>query len=851
MKLFMKTIRNFIVANLCALVPLWVVVFGWMPDQVKVYMRQSTAEPVSIVVNGSAMLGEDYGTWAEGRIWRFYLREGMAWKDLEFRLPEGLDGGDVGWVRLEKWKLLSLEKSGTGLKQKDAMSNAFCFPNPRFERLGGAQGKIPLGLSGVEFLLLGCSWWFARGHREEHWKTLWPSVLGMAFVFALLFQVALPIQSYVANRSAFPFMPGELGGAIVVRFAVALALGGLALGLLARCFGRWVLAPVLAFAACAYLESGVLSIGLPSLNGNWTFFENATRAFWNSMVWIAVFTAVCGSLGVLKKHFALAAFCLSLLVGASLLDTRAYPKTDTSDWIIDECSSQGVVARSVVYAPTNNILVFVIDSLECPQAHAVMEDVEVGARLREQFRGFTEYTNNIGTGDYSDVAVANLLTGKYPESAMEIRKYYDSVFSENSLLKEYLDRNDAIFFIEDRSYTNRRDPRFSETKRPTVWECPLQEGMGLSLESIDRFRWCPFGLKLRYLRLAGLGLSTHGDMKREWDLYPILGKGAIAANEECMFLFAHTEGVHLPVQYNRNGEQLPNDDDTDVGCVEMGVFLLGQLGNLMDVYREKGIFDNATIVVLADHGHHEYAGSFHEVGDGSLPSSARPFLWVKVPHSQHEFKTSSLPTSHSKISALLKEAGVRNITESDLQTILKAERRLFRKIYVFDCKKEDWVVGSDGVVEKHSMGSMDMPTVNGDEAVKLGHLYSLTFANRGEFMGIIHSSLSGRWLNWRSQNASVKLSFKVPELKGRYAVRIGFSLWYSESEEGRIILFHQEGHDDDMLKWTRGARKLEESEICLYGVTPNEEGRITIIGERGSGCQSVVDFTYLQVDKVP
>ena len=54
------------------------------------------------------------------------------------------------------------------------------------------------------------------------------------------------------------------------------------------------------------------------------------------------------------------------------------------------------VIRSVTYSTNRNVMVFVIDSLEREQAHAIMEDAEAGPELREKFRGFTEFTNNVG-----------------------------------------------------------------------------------------------------------------------------------------------------------------------------------------------------------------------------------------------------------------------------------------------------------------------------------------------------------------------------------------------------------------------------------------------------------------------
>ena len=77
--------RNFAVANLCFLLPVLWVGFGWMPDQVKLEMKG--AEAPAIVEDGMVLHGEEHRAWGEGTVWRFYLRKGMEWKDVVFRLP--------------------------------------------------------------------------------------------------------------------------------------------------------------------------------------------------------------------------------------------------------------------------------------------------------------------------------------------------------------------------------------------------------------------------------------------------------------------------------------------------------------------------------------------------------------------------------------------------------------------------------------------------------------------------------------------------------------------------------------------------------------------------------------------
>ena len=115
-----------------------------------------------------------------------------------------------------------------------------------------------------------------------------------------------------------------------------------------------------------------------------------------------------------------------------------------------------------------------------------------------------------------------------------------------------------------------------------------------------------------------------------------------------------------------------------------GAFQHGTTGELLDVCRDKGIYDDALILVMADHGHHESLGRFQETGDGELSGLARPCLWVKPAGSTGAFKTDGTPTSHSKVAGLLREALVRELGEGDVLDLLRCEHRLFRTVYAVD-----------------------------------------------------------------------------------------------------------------------------------------------------------------------
>lgn len=846
----MKWLRNYLIANVCALLPMLWLGLGWLPAQVKVEARGTN--PVGLEAGGAVLQGEEHGAWGEGTVWRFYLREGMGWKDLAFRLPVGMDESDVGRVRLEKWKLISLGKDGAGLERKDGGANDYVFRNPRFETVGLAQGKIPLGLAGGEVLLLGVSWWFAKRHREERWKTLWPSVLGVAFALALLMQVTLPVQSYVANRTAFPFSPRELGVVLAVRFSVTMALGVLALGLLVRCFGRWILALALAVTVCAYLEAGILSAGLPSLNGDWTFFADRARSIRDAAVWGGVFMLALGLHRWLKPWYGLAGLCVAGMAAAAMLDAKPEEKADESKLIVNDFYPLGTVIRSVAYSSNRNVMVFVIDSLEREQAHAVMEDPEAGPVLREKFRGFTEYADNVGTANASEFAVANLFTGKYPESAMGFPNYFVSVYARESALADFLEENAAVYLATSAlkyGYANPcrhgADSEESESKK-SLW---AGDGEAWGLGETCRFRWMPFGAKWWYAHVVELKKSNDGSFAKEWDAYPWLAKAPLLDGKHGTLLFLHTDGVHAPIRRGRHGEYLPEPDDTDHGAVEMGIFVMGQLGRLLDAYREKGVYDNSLIVVLADHGNHG-----HGPGEDSrdLPGIARPFLWVKPAESRHDFATSHVPTSHARIAALLKESSRRNLREGEIEQILQEEERLFRIAFGTGTRR-DWWVKRDGSVNIEE-GLLDKVPVDQIHPLQLGHVYSfdLRRASAGELEDIQLSKFFLRFFpRWFADTQDVGIAFKVPDVHARYDVRIKLAPWLWELSETADNLseacfrFRQDGRKEDWVERPTG----DAVEVMLRDLVPAEDGMIRIVGERDEGIRSVARLVEMEVSK--
>jgi len=857
-KHWMTTLVNFAVLNVFALLPLSWIALGWMPDQVKVMMKGEAPSPV-VVADGVALQGQEDGRWEGGKAWKFYLKEGMEWKELAFRLPEAMDASQIESVSLEKWKLLSLRKTGAELEREDGKMNDHVFRDSGFDRTGFARGKLPLCMLAAEIFLAGVSWGFAKWHRPERWRTLLPSVAGVAFAATLLMQIALPMQSYVANQSSFPFTARELSLALALRFLSVFPLGALCLGVLGRRFGRLALSLAFAFAICAYLESGILSEGLPSLNGDWTLFTDRIRGVKDLAAWAGVFVVVLGLHHWLKAWLGVAGLCLALMAGASMLDAKPEAKADTSHLIVHDFSSIETVLRSAAYSTNRNVMVFIVDSLEREHAHAIMDDPEDGPGLREQFRGFTEYTNNVGACEASLPAVANLMTGKYPEYMMD-QDFYASIYAGGSVLEDCLAAGYAVYCGTGSlgyGYTNRKRERTSAQTGMSIRDIHSKGNSGWGLTAFCRFRWMPFVLKVPYAWLLSMGRPAFQDVTdREKTAYPILAEGEIAENGKGSFLLVHTAGVHVPVLFNRHGEQLPHEDNTDKGFVESGIFVLKQLGTLLDDYRERGIFDNSLIIVLGDHGRHETVETLLQGTAEDFPANGRPFLWIKPPHCTHPFLSSGESTTHAKIHAVLREALRRDLDDADIQGLLHSADRVFR--LGAGALWHDYHVAGDNTWRMESV-EPDMGDVSKMRPVQLGKPIRLRFdvslmreGNSVRFKGFPPKQDGGFFLGWKPVwtplQERVSLVFKVADPMQSYRVRLVGRIWKEENAaEGGRVRFYVRGNEG------LSATASEEGvlEVVLETLETDRDGTIEIICEREDECGLSLVFNQLEVTETP
>jgi len=821
-------LARFAAAHAFALLPVFWTELGWWPDQVKVYMAGDSREPPAVSCNGTESRGERKGRWERGCVFRFYLLGDMEWNDLAFRLPEGQGPSDVHRIDLEKWKLFRLGMDGSKLEPAEEGPRLWRFGRKTFDHVGFVSWEGAAAFLAVEGALLALSALAARRRRPVPWKTLWKTSALAALPLVALLQVALPLQTYLVHRSVYPFSLPELLAAMALGFPAFFVLATVATAVLAKGFGRWVPVAVLALAACVYLESGLLSIGLAELTGNRWAFQTRSRALWDAAVWAAVFALAFLFRRPLSKRCGAVSLVLLVLAGAAVLDAEPERRADASKLSIHGFCDIGTAIRSVSYSTNRNVLVFILDSLEREAAHAAMDDPEAGGALRGKFPGFTEYVDNVGACAKSLTAVANLLTGNYPGDMTKRADFYWSVYSGDSALRSHLDAGNDVFATTPAlgcGFASRPLPEPPPRQGVfSPFNAPTTDGRPWTLRNVTRFRASPYAAKSSnayYLNLACLDRD-----KREWTVYPLLARAPVRPGSPGTFLLVHTDGVHVPVLHDRYGGLSPDGAPGDDREKEMAIFLFGELGRLFDAYRERGLYDNSLIFVLADHGQHGPDDIWRDGDERKLPRKAKPFLWVKPPGATHPFASSRLPTSHAQIAGVLKTAARRDPGPRELEGLLRSDERLYRWIPLHGNEWRDWVVHRDGTLSFGKAAPSAPPSAEGMVPVRCDRDYWLSAQQSAHMEATVVlggiEDLGAPVLPPGQRNMT--LDFKAPDPDLAYTLRIAVS----GSAEG-TVLFRQAGRGD----WVETPVKVRKDTIAvLPDIRPDADGLVRIEGRR-------------------
>ena len=518
---------------------------------------------------------------------------------------------------------------------------------------------------------------------------------------ALYAALILPLQTFVQNTSNYDFsvwaLLPELLLATVAVFGVFFAL--LALG--ERYLRGWLTPVAVAVLIAIYLNAGVLSMGIPELNGELPAeLDLISRKVWDTALSACLLTVLIATFRWTRTGLHWVAVGVLALGLASLLDLRTDDRATeaTAGSPGDSFAPVAALVDNLAYSKTRNVLMLVLDAMPGTSGVRALEN---DAALRAHFPGFTCDRQNVGMHDRTERAVPGMFTGEYYDMSRTLGAYMMTSLGTNSFLRTYQAHGDAVYSMLDFfTYGLTTEPMTvkadaTEPTRPLLLR-PAREIPHLPLANVVAFRLLPFVLKGPLLRHDIHKLRVKANFAEnsfEHILYPKLAARPFRTDGRQVLAKFHTHGAHGPYCYELDGSPAKprRDDLTTVNLASSNVLV--HVGRLMDAWRKNGLYDRSFIVVCADHGRTP-ADPF----PGNPRASA--FLMVKPDGASGPLDFSDAPTGHQNLCALMKTTCGKRLSAEEVTAALSASRRVYRE-YDRQAKAcRDWIYHADGRVEE-------------------------------------------------------------------------------------------------------------------------------------------------------
>lgn len=491
-------------------------------------------------------------------------------------------------------------------------------------------------------------------------RLIWASVASFFVVFTVL--VVAPTEIISANRESLIFSIRDCWPPIALfAFCVWIALDLLVLLLRGKAFRAAIIALFVIGIGC-YVQAFFLNISLPEANGTsldlLSYYKKITllsTAAWTALIAISVIA--------LKKEprrtpRVICAIAVALIVIQSVGVSSLMLDKDADKAATD---SEEVFATEVgLYdlSPKNNVIVFVLDMFDIKNMDAVLEQ-EPSAL--DEFTDFTYYHNATADITPTRLGVPYLLTGKSLGEYDYYGDYLTKRFEDSHLIHDVYDAGYSVGLYTD-----------------SLWQGAKRfEDICINLGPLDKAAINPWGVIAVAWKMA-----LYRDLP--WLLKPLVWYSTDQLNETMAdrntfnersapyvlddtlyfermkdrpltladkgengaFRFIHLQGAHYPYLIDEQG-RLTGHSDVIKQC--RGVLLI--VSEYFKQMKEAGVYDDATIIVTADHG-------YQTDTPGIITEPAAPILLVHRPIGQgpkHEgpIAYSNVPTGHQDFAASL------------------------------------------------------------------------------------------------------------------------------------------------------------------------------------------------------
>ena len=522
----------------------------------------------------------------------------------------------------------------------------------------------------------------------ENRKTILLTGLAVAVFFSFTVLFYGPLSQFLSNYEELWFTLGDVLKVILPVSLLAVGIAVLFFWLIPPKFSGFFLKLFFGVSLAFYIQGNYLrsSYGNGVMDGSaikWSDYN--TYGIFNTILW-AVCIILPFAASFIYKHISdkpekeksklvartiiiASLFFTVIQIPALAVQTFSFePKNSGSDLRV---TTDGMYEMS----GKQNVVMFVLDTLD----EAYYQDfAKIRPDFEKEMTGFVHYDNLLASGARTTIGVPSMLTGKPYKRQTVYSEYLDEIYSQENPLSLMNDAGfDVRVYSENELFSANAVDYVSnfttDERRVASWRIFLKK-----IYKLDLCKFLPHFLK----KYVWFNTSEFGSAREESDydvndvrfarLYTEpdkeTGESGLIINKKISkaFRLYHFFGAHEPFDMNRLARR--KDSTSREEQVE-GVMNI--VWDVINDLKKKGLYDDATIIVTADHG-----------CEGLWQHS---MLLVKEAGSKGKIRTSHVPVSAYDITLLLADLTGKDLTGQEygvpidsLKEGMVRERHMFK-----------------------------------------------------------------------------------------------------------------------------------------------------------------------------
>lgn len=334
--------------------------------------------------------------------------------------------------------------------------------------------------------------------------------------------------------------------------------------------------------------------------------------------------------------------------------------------ILYEDGKAGILTTKNLFEVSDkeNIIVFLIDAFDAAVFEEIQQD---NPEISNLFKDFTYYPDTTSSFGFTIYSLPEILTGRHFDlSVIKYPDFLNEAWNNNPYYKMLQENNYIVSIYTSGDFIARHAP----VDNLITEKIAMTDTIADKFNKLVKFRISPHYLKKMYYQFDSdvqtSMIQNKGIKPYEIDdskFYDDMCVGLKLSEKKNCFQFYHLQGIHYPWVLDENLKPIKEG--------EKGTASKAALGRLRIVYeyftqmQRNNIYDNATIVVLADHGYNHMLGR-------------RPLFMIKQPNAHNDYlQTSNRPSMVADLMPFVCKRFEHNINKPDDEINAYKRNRFF------------------------------------------------------------------------------------------------------------------------------------------------------------------------------